>query len=199
MTAHTWFGGFHLQSRSTHLQSSDSSLFSWVSPCKFHDCALSYITTASSPVASGAEFTSAHIFRGHIGIVLNDVYTFQYVAVLVAVSQNSKYSLKTNLLSVTVHSSEGHIRTWRTCLNGRHTYYSENIKLSIWRLSDVKGTSVFYMWPAGDTSMSLAFVGTSGREVAALVSLFSIPVCELCERTKWPVWLKIIATLRSAQ
>jgi hypothetical protein len=45
----------------------------------------------------------------HIRSVLNNVYAFQYAAVLVAVTQNSKYSSKANLLLVTVHSSEEHI------------------------------------------------------------------------------------------
>jgi hypothetical protein len=55
-----------------------------------------------------------------------------------------------------------------------------------------------YIWPASDNSMSLAYVGTLGGEVAALVSLFSVHVSELYERTKWPVRLKIIPSLRYA-
>jgi hypothetical protein len=49
------------------------------------------------------------------------------------------------------------------------------------------GTSVCYIWPACNISISLAYVGTSGREVAAVVSLFSIQVSKLYKRTKWPV------------
>jgi hypothetical protein len=59
-----------------------------------------------------------------------------------------------------------------------------------------------------DISVSLAYVSTSGREVAvstsgrevaALASLFPTQVSKLYKRTKWPVWLQIIASLRSAR
>jgi hypothetical protein len=54
--------------------------------------------------------------------------------------------------------------------------------------SNIKGTSVCYIWPAHNISMSLAYIDTSGRgKVAALVSLFSIHVSKLYKRTKWPV------------
>jgi hypothetical protein len=54
--------------------------------------------------------------------------------------------------------------------------------------SNIKSTSVRHIWPERDISMSLAYIGTSGREeVAALVSLLSIHVSKLYKRTKWPV------------
>jgi hypothetical protein len=53
--------------------------------------------------------------------------------------------------------------------------------------SDITGTSVCYIWLARDISMSLAYIGMLGREVAVLVSLFSIHMSKLYKQTKWPV------------
>jgi hypothetical protein len=47
--------------------------------------------------------------------------------------------------------------------------------------------------------MSFAYIGTSGTEVAMLVSLFSIHVSKFYKQTKLPVFMKIIPSLRSAQ
>jgi hypothetical protein len=61
----------------------------------------------------------------------------------------------------------------------------------IWGLSENKGTSVSYIWPACDISMSLPYTGMLGRgEVAALV-LFSGHVSKLYKGTKWLMWLKL--------
>jgi hypothetical protein len=55
------------------------------------------------------------------------------------------------------------------------------------------------MWCAHDISMSLKYTGMSRREeVATLVSSFSIQVSKLYKQTKWPMWLEIIPSLRSA-
>jgi hypothetical protein len=70
--------------------------------------------------------------------------------------------------------------------------------LIIRRRSNINGTSVSYTWPACDISMSLAYIGMSSSEVAALVS-FSIHMSQLYKQTKWPMWLKIIPSLGSAR
>jgi hypothetical protein len=55
-----------------------------------------------------------------------------------------------------------------------------------YRSSHIKVISACYLWAARDSSMSLAYVGTSGSEVAVLVS-FSIFVSKLYKGIKWPV------------
>jgi hypothetical protein len=59
------------------------------------------------------------------------------------------------------------------------TYICQLHLLWLRRLSDIKGTSVSYIWLVHDILMSLAYIGTSGRgEVAALIS-FCIHVSKL--------------------
>jgi hypothetical protein len=60
----------------------------------------------------------------------------------------------------------------------------------VWGWSDIKRTSACYMWPVHDISMSLAYIGKSGGEVAMLVPLFSIHMSKLYKWTKLLVWLK---------
>jgi hypothetical protein len=55
--------------------------------------------------------------------------------------------------------------------------------------------SVCYICAERDISMSLEYIGTSGRGEVS----FSIHVSKLYKRTKWPVWLKIIPSLRSTR
>jgi hypothetical protein len=44
------------------------------------------------------------------------------------------------------------------------------------RRSDIEGTSVCYIWPARDISLSLAYIGTPGRgEVAVLSYCIHVP------------------------
>jgi hypothetical protein len=52
------------------------------------------------------------------------------------------------------------------------------------RRSDIDGTNVCYIWPAHDISMSLAYIGTSGRGVVAALVVFFIYVCKLYKHTK---------------
>jgi hypothetical protein len=50
------------------------------------------------------------------------------------------------------------------------------------RWSDIKGTSVCYMWPVCDISMPFSSVGMSGRGVVIIMS-FSIHVFKLYKGT----------------
>jgi hypothetical protein len=72
-------------------------------------------------------------------------------------------------------------------------------KQKVRRRSDNKSTSVWYIWPARDSSMSFAYIDTSGRGAAVRVPFLSVHVSKLRTRKKILVWLKIIPSLRSAR
>jgi hypothetical protein len=61
--------------------------------------------------------------------------------------------------------------------------------------SNIKSTSVCFTWPVRGSSMSLAYIGVSSRGEAAALVLFPINVFKFYKRTKWPAWLKIVASL----
>jgi hypothetical protein len=107
--------------------------------------------------------------------------------------------LPTWLLSINVHKTKiylcNNLCSWLEYL---WCCANEEPSFKLRMRSNIKSISVCYLWHLLDISMPLAYVGTSSREeVAALVSLISLHVSELYEWTKWPVWLKIIPSLRA--
>jgi hypothetical protein len=73
-----------------------------------------------------------------------------------------------------------------------------NVIRNIQMRYDIKGISFCYIWHVRDISMSLA-LGTSGRGEVATPSSLCIHVSRLYKRAKWPVWPKIIPSLRSSR
>jgi hypothetical protein len=55
--------------------------------------------------------------------------------------------------------------------------FTEDSKVEVQRWSDIKGTSACYIWSMFETSISLAYIVTMGREVLQMPKFY--------KHTKW--------------